>query len=99
MSKFDKELILQDPDDPTLNLVITSSSSILGGKKYTFSIGRTYVGESGEISRTGWLRSSHIKAIRKLLDQVEPQLNELETKAQEEKKQYLQRLEETRKDR
>lgn len=95
-SKFLTELTFVDGFDPTVNLVVTCTSSPLGGKRFTASIGRSYVAEGDNIARTGWFGVKHFAAVRRLLDQAESKLLELEEQGRVDREAYLKRLNETR---
>jgi len=93
---FDKEQIYTDEELPEVNVEITSKSTALGGKRYTFSLGRTFVNNNDGLSRTGWLQLKHIPAIRRLLDRLEEDLRVLEEKSALEKKAFLQKIQDKR---
>jgi hypothetical protein len=91
---FDREFSCTDEELPEVNVEVTSKSTALGGKRYTFSLGRTFVNDKDGLSRTGWLQLKHISALRRLLDRVEKELGDLEKSAAEEKKAFLNRIQE-----
>lgn len=95
-SKFTTELTFVDEGDPTVNLVITCTNSPLGGKRFTASIGRSYVAEGTNVARTGWFSVKHFDAVRRLLDKAQEKLVELEEQARLDREAYLKRLQETR---
>ena len=95
-SKFSTEITLIDEQDPTVNLQITCTQSPLGGKRFTASIGRSYIAEGDNIARTGWFSAKHFAAVRRLLDKAEGKLVELEEQGRLEREAYLKRLQETR---
>lgn len=93
---LDYELVktVEDPEEGLITADITSRGRMPGAKRFTFCIRRDYATDQG-MKRTGWFTRAHLAALRRVIDDVERELNELENRDKEERKALLKKARES----